>query len=53
MKALLAATNKDKLPSKFLRFLASISGNLCIPPQDYFTEFELYRLRFTYYATLK
>ena len=53
MTALIDATNGEKLPAEFLRFLASISGNLCIPPQDYFTEFELYRLRFTYYATLK
>jgi len=46
-------TTEELMPSELLNVLASISGNLSVPPQNYFLDFELSRLHFTYYATLK
>lgn len=50
---LIAATTSSNMPDFLLRFLASISENKCVPPTQFYTEFELKRLRFNSYGCLK
>jgi hypothetical protein len=46
-------THSKKLPKSFLKFLASLSEEGNLLPDDYFTPFELRRLKFTYYGCLR
>ena len=43
---------EENLPVQILKILGQISGQKGVPPQGFYTEFELVRLQFTNTATL-
>jgi len=45
--------SEQALFSSLFKFLGMLSGNKGIPPQNFFSEFELARLQFSSVATLK
>ena len=50
---LISYTNENTIPHELLGFMASISENNCVPPPNFYTEFELKRLKFSEFGTIK
>jgi len=53
LEAFLLGINSDKFPMSFFQSLVPLIGTSAVIPNHYLSEFELRRLSFTHYGTLK
>lgn len=53
LNTLLNCTSEATFPEQLADFIASVSESKCVPPNHFLFEFEIKRLTFTHYGTLK